>query len=103
MQQLWSIKRGSKKRKLEIRTKEHRADVKKKNGDLSVISEYRLKNNHDFKWDEVEILDIEPSYYKRLLSEIIYIAKQAYGINNQSNIHKLPAAYSPILDIILSS
>jgi len=28
------------------------------------------------KWSEAAILDIEPSYVKRIVSEIIYIKKQ---------------------------
>lgn len=55
---------GQTKRKLKTKTKEHHADVKKKSG---VISEHKLENNHNFKLDEVEILNIESSYYKRLL------------------------------------
>jgi len=37
-----------------------------------IIIEYEYgEKNHNFKWDKVDILDIEPSYNKRLISEYI--------------------------------
>jgi len=36
-------------------------------------------------WNEVKIVDNEPSYSKRLISEMIQIKKQPYGLNKQSD------------------
>jgi len=36
------------KRCLKTRVQEHRSDINKKNGPLSVILQYRLQENHDF-------------------------------------------------------
>jgi len=41
----------------------------------SVITEHHLKFSHDFDWDNVEILDEEIHYNKRIISEMIYIKK----------------------------
>jgi len=70
---------GQTKRQLRIRINEHNFDIRKKNGSLSIISEHRL-NQNDFEWDNVKIIDNEPSYRKRLISEMIYIKKTTTGI-----------------------
>jgi len=38
----------------------------------SIITDHILKSNHDFDWENVEILDQELSYYKRLISEMCF-------------------------------
>jgi len=64
--------------------------IYKKIGSPSVISEsLRIRLNHDFKWNEVEILDNEPFYKKRLISEIVHIKKQKHGLNRQIDIEIL--------------
>ncbi|KAG5314520.1 MOS1T transposase, partial [Pseudoatta argentina] len=51
--------------------------------------------NHNFKCDKVNML--ESSYNKRLISEMIYIKKQKYGINRQNDTESLPELYSNII------
>jgi len=41
-----------------------------------VIGEHRLKYEHEFDWDGVEILDRERFLSKRLISEMFYIKRQ---------------------------
>jgi len=36
----------------------------------SIISKRMLKNNHLFDWQYIKILDFEPNYYKRIVSEM---------------------------------
>jgi len=36
-------------------------------------------------WNDVKIMDNEPSYSKRLIFEMIHIKKQSYGLNKQSD------------------
>jgi len=67
---------GQIKRQLKIRIQEHASDIRKKNGPPSVIYSYRLKYNHEFNWTDVQILDHEHNYNKRLISKMIYILKQ---------------------------
>jgi len=47
------------KRKFNTRISEHRRDTNKKTGKHSVITEHRINNNHEFNWDNPEILDKE--------------------------------------------
>ena len=90
---------GQTKRQLKTRVNEHRADVRKRSGALSVISNHRINCNHDLKWDEVEILDREPSYSKRLTSEMLHIKKQISPLNKQSDTEFLPQEYLPLLQL----
>jgi len=77
---------GQTKRQLRTRINEYNSDIRKKNGSPSIISEHWLNHNHDFEWDKVEIINNEPSYRKRLISEMIYIKKkQQQGLNKQSD------------------
>jgi len=93
---------GQMKRQLKTRVKEHKSDITKKNGLLSVISEHRLEKNHDMNWTETTILDTESSYVKRIISEMIYIKRQDNGLNKNSDTALLPEVYSPIIDILPS-
>jgi len=82
---------GQTKRQLRTRIKEHVSDINKKSGSPSVISEHRLRFNHDFEWDNVKIIDNELSYQKRIISEMVYIKKQQNGLNKQSDTDLLPS------------
>jgi len=92
---------GQTKRQLGTRIHEHIKDINKKSGSLSVISGYRLDNDHDMNWNGVEIVDMEPSYGKRLISEMIHIKKQSYGLNEQSDTELLSDVYLPIIEFTL--
>jgi len=61
------------KKQLGTRLKEHMSDIRKKNGLLSVVSNHKLEYNHDMNWNEAAILDIESSYVRRIVSEMVYI------------------------------
>ncbi|EFN67524.1 hypothetical protein EAG_06209, partial [Camponotus floridanus] len=67
--------------------------INKNTSNKSIITEHRLHNNHDFNWDDVEILDIEAFYNKRLTSEMIYIKKQKNSLNLQTDTENLLDIY----------
>jgi len=52
---------GQTKTRLMTRIKEHMNDINKKSDMPSVISSYRLQEYHEFDWNDVHILDNEPS------------------------------------------
>lgn len=60
---------------------EHRSDINKKSGSPSVISNHRMSHNHEFEWNKVRVLDVEPSYNKRMVSEMVHIKMQSNGLN----------------------
>ncbi|EFN66120.1 hypothetical protein EAG_10640, partial [Camponotus floridanus] len=76
---------GQTNRKLSTRINEHKKNINKNTTNRFVITEHRLNFNHEFKWDDVKILDRETFYYKRLISEMIYIKRQHNGLNSQTD------------------
>jgi hypothetical protein len=90
---------GQTKRQLKTRVSEHIADIRKSSSP-SVITKHRIAENHEFDWENVEILDKEPSFVKRSISEMLYIKKQHNGLNKQSDTELLPNEYLPILQRI---
>ena len=93
---------GQTRRKLMTRIKEHKKDVDKRAGQLSVISQHKIEFNHEFLWDDVKILDVERSYNKRLVSEMLHIKSQESSINKQTDTEFLPNNYPPILNSLLN-
>jgi len=89
---------GQTKKKLNTRVTEHKRNINKKNGKLSVISEHRLENNHEFDWDNPMVLDRDKFYYRRLISEMINIKTQNNALNLQSDTKFLQPAYVEILN-----
>jgi len=89
---------GQTKRRLCTRINEHLTDINKKNGLLSVVSNHRLKYDHEMNWSEIAILDKEPSFTKRIVSEMVHIKRQKSALNKQSDTDLLPDAYLPIID-----
>ena len=76
---------GQTKRKLKKKIDKHRADVRK-NFTISVINNHKTYNNHKINWNNIEILDHEKSYKKRLISEMVFIKRQTNGINRVTQI-----------------
>ncbi|KYQ49832.1 hypothetical protein ALC60_11007 [Trachymyrmex zeteki] len=72
---------GQTGRKLKRRIAEHRNNIRRDPFSHSIISEHRLHHNHDFNWNDVEVLDVESYYYKRLTSEMIHIKRQTNDLN----------------------
>jgi len=87
---------GQTKRRLITRIREHKKDINKKSGTRSVISSHRMQD-HEFDWAGVHILDNEPSWYKRIISEIMHIKMQPNGLNKQSDTEMLSDSYYPII------
>ena len=88
---------GQTKRQLKIRLHEHVSDINISSKSPSVISNHRIEENNNFKWDKMDILDVEPSYNKRLISEMVHIKKQKHGINRQNDTESLLELYSDII------
>jgi len=90
---------GQTKRQLHTRIKEHKTDINKNNASPSAITLHRLESSHEFDWDNIKILDEEPIYNKKLISEMIHIKRQKNGLNNQNDTDSLPESYSPIINL----
>ena len=71
---------GQTGRQLKTRIAEHRKHINWNTTIRSVITEHKMQTPHDFHWDNIKVLDKEPCYNKRLISEI--------NIKNQALIVK---------------
>jgi len=84
---------GQTKRQLKTRVREHFSNLTSKSANLSVITEHTLQTSHSFDWDNVKILDTERNYFKRLISEMLHIREQSYGLNAQKDTEMLDSAF----------
>jgi len=59
-----------------------------------------LNCNHSFDWNNVKIVDSEPNYNKRLISEMLHIGEQSNGINSQKDTEFLDDSYYCLLNYL---
>jgi hypothetical protein len=89
---------GQTKRKLQTRIREHKYNIRLDDSKHSVITNHILNYNHTFDWDNTCILDHEPNYQKRLISEMIHIKEQTNGINSNKDTELLDEVYFDVLN-----
>jgi len=94
---------GQTKRQLKTRINEHEKNVRFDESKHSVITKHMIENNHTFNWQNVKIMDYETNYFKRLISEMIYIKTQDNGLNSVEDIECLDSSYFNLLTKIFSS
>ncbi|KYN26854.1 hypothetical protein ALC57_03769 [Trachymyrmex cornetzi] len=92
---------GQTKRKLGTRIKEYKVDIKKTKDTRSVVSDHQVKLGHNLDWENIQILNAELFFHKRLTSEMICIKRQINGMNKQTDTEKFPEyfPYFPLLNI----
>ena len=81
-----------------VRNAEHRNNINKKISNPSVITEHRLEYAHNFNWENVNILDKERYFGKKLVSEMLHINSQEYSLNLTSDTEFLHYAYVNIVN-----
>jgi len=94
---------GQTKRQLSTRIKEHINNIRLDPSKHSVVSEHIKNFNHTFDWEKTKILDTEPFFHKRLISEMIYIKEQKNGINCIKDTEMLDGSYFNILHELTQS
>jgi len=57
-----------------------------------------LEEDHEFDWENIAILDEEPQYRKKLISEMLYTRREPHGLNLQTDLEGLPKVYFAIVD-----
>jgi len=70
----WNVSQTSKQLKTSI--SEHRNYINRNTKSQSVITQHKLQFEHEFDWDNVEILDFEKYLRKRLISEMFIKIEQ---------------------------
>ena len=86
---------GQCKRELNERIEDH-----KKANLNSVVGIHQNIPEHHFDYDNTQILDREPSYYKRLLSEMIHINSNKNTLNKIDDLKTLNNIYKVFLNRI---
>ena len=71
------------KRKVKTRIKEHKANIKKSKDSFTILSQHQIEGRSQ-NLDNVQVLDIEPRFQKKIMSEMILIKKQIDDLNVQS-------------------
>ena len=89
---------GQTGRQLHTRVKEHRNQINHHTNNRSVITDHRINFGHDFAWDGVEILDNEPVFNKRSISEMLFINRQENSINLQTDTAGLHQSYISLIN-----
>jgi len=91
---------GQTKRQLKTRIQEHFNNIKLDKSRHSVITQHILESNHSFNWNDIKILDSEPNYNRRLISEMLHIKEQTNGINLKKDTEFLDESYFNLLDTL---
>ncbi|KYN39513.1 hypothetical protein ALC56_06006, partial [Trachymyrmex septentrionalis] len=63
------------------------------NHPLLLLTDHHINFDHNFRWNEVKILDSESLYNKKLVSEMVHIKRQKQGLNKQNETESLPESY----------
>lgn len=88
---------GQTKRSLIDRLKEHQKDVRE-NKDSSILQVHCSRHHHHIDWEKTSILDCEPAWFPRLVSEMIQIKLQPCALNRNEDTRMLARQYSAVLE-----
>ena len=87
---------GETGRSIEIRLKEHSADLRHERIKNSAIAEHSHKTKHHISLENSIVLAIVPNYYRRKVREAIEIEKCVKNFNREDGL-KLKEAWKPII------
>jgi len=91
---------GQTSRLLKTRVAEHRNRSRRNAPSVSVIANHVMHRNHEMDWNNVEVLDVEKFYHKRLVSEMLHIKRQRNGLNLQTDTDCLDRDYTSIFNYL---
>lgn len=85
---------GSTKQKLVNRTAKHKSDIKlKKKTETTGLTIHALRNNHNFDFKNITILDQIPNYHQRAIAEKMHICNTKNTVNLLSDTNGLHESY----------
>ena len=62
-----------------------------------MVTEHYIENKHNFNFENIKILDKEPLYHKRTISEMFFIQLQDNSINKKEDTQKLFPPYRSVI------
>lgn len=84
---------GETKQQLHKRMVQHKSNVKLKQIEVTALAKHAVENNHKFDFNNVQILENEENYNKRLILEMIHIVKNDKAVNNKRDTEGLSNTY----------
>ncbi|XP_046749843.1 uncharacterized protein LOC124413359 [Diprion similis] len=88
---------GQSSRCLNTRLNEHKNNCKDSEDHQTALTKHALNLQHQFDFDNVKILHIEPRYYNRLLLEMCNIVSSVTSINLRQDIEHLSDVYVKLI------
>ena len=86
---------GETKRALKKRRGEH-----KRNSNPQAVINVHRQLDHNFDWKNLNIVDFEVNWNKRIISEMINIKTNAHAINKKEDVRNLSNIYQPLFNIM---
>ena len=83
------------KRALKIRRVEH-----KRNSSPQAVINVHRQLDHDFNWENLNILDFESNWNKKIISEMINIKTNAHAIHKKEDVRNLSNTYQFLFNIM---
>ena len=85
-------------RLLKTRCSEHKNNKNLKPELHNVITKHQLQENHEFDWENVQILRREKNLNKRNIAEMFYVKKfNKLALNTMTDLNNFPTSYEPIV------
>ena len=92
---------GQTKQKLSKRLSQHKNDCKITNmqrENKTALAVHHFNTGHKFSFEDTKILDIEPNWFKRNISEMYFIKKNE-TINFRTDVDNLNIVYSQLFEL----
>ena len=85
---------GNTKQKVSKRISKHKSEIKKKKlTETTGLTIHAVRNNHNFDFDNITILDHIPNYHQRIIAEKMHICNTDNTVNLLSDTHGLHESY----------
>ena len=80
---------------LKIRRGQH-----KRNSNPQAVINVHRQLDHDFDWENLNIVDFESNWNKKIILDIINMKTNAHAINKEEDVQKLCNIYQPLFNIM---
>lgn len=89
---------GETNRQHKVRLLEYKNNMNTLSQAKSVITKHRQNTDYAFDWNNIEILDNESIWSKRIFSEVLHVNLQKNAINKKEDTKNLHSSYIHLLN-----
>ena len=93
---------GQTKQSIKTRILQHKYDCEEDKKDIegkTALATHHFNMKHDFNFDMTTILDTEPNWYKRNISEMFWIKVNPNTVNLRTDTNKLSRIYNEVIEM----